>query len=251
MVRRVVGLIAFSITLFVCPQVASAQWYVSPYVGKVFNLEHPFGEFTFGAPTNDKPTVIGVSGGTSPLGRLGFEIDFQKINNMFRTGDTEFDENGEQIIGPNDVRSITAVVHYGRPIPQGGATRFRPYGVFGGGLNIINLGQERRVDLDFEFLNTLPPAQQIARLNCLNAQPPTATLAQVSAACGIPLLEEVDPEKMVGYRGILTAGGGVTVKLASHVAARFDVRYFFMSIPKEDTGTFRFWRVTVGVVLHR
>jgi hypothetical protein len=248
MVRTVRRVSSILVVLLVWPQLVSAQWYVSPFVGKTLSLESPFGEFAAGAPAPDTATAIGVSGGKPALGGLGFEIEFQRINNLFRTGDSELDENGEQIIGPNYVQTVTAAVQYGHPFTSGGQVRFRPYGLFGGGLNVINLGTEKRLDLDYTVLDALPPAQQIAIFNCFATLGPNPTPEQLST-CGIPLVEEIGDEE-VGYRGVLTFGGGGVVRLLSHVAARADIRYF-MSIPEEDGGPFTFWRFTVGVVIHR
>ena len=243
MVRNIVRVCLLSVFVLAWAQPASAQWYVSPYVGKVFKLTHPFGESTVGA-ASDSPTAIGVSGGTSPFKRVGIEIDFQRINNMFRTGDSLPNEFGEEFIGPNYMQSVTVAAHFGHTI----AGRFRPYGVAGGGLNFINLGTERFTDLDFDFITSRPPAQQTVIFNCLTGLI-NAPIQQQSTTCGVPLVTELGDEEK-GYKGLLAFGGGVNVKVASHVAARADIR-FFKSIPEEDGGPFTFWRFVAGVVIHR
>jgi len=220
---------------------ASAQWYVNPYIGKAFKIENPFLDPEQGTKP-DKATVFGIAGGTSPLGRIGFEIDFQRVNNMFRTGEGRYSpEQGELLTGDNYMQSLTAAVHFGVPLANG---RVRPYGVFGGGLNYVKLGTEYVVNVD-AFLD-LPPQQQTAIQNCfVGLGVPDPTLAQVQG-CGVPLLGETE----AGYRGILQFGGGVAVKLASHLAATADVRYF-KEIPTDDGGPFTFWRFVVGVVIHQ
>jgi opacity protein-like surface antigen len=240
--RSVVRVCVVSVAVMAWPQIASAQWYVNPYVGQVFKIEQPFSA-EFGVPSApDKATVFGVAAGTSPLGRLGLEIDFQRVNNMFREGDTDFSEEQEALTGSNNLQSFTGAVHFGRP--SGANGRFRPYGVAGGGLGIVNLGTE--VEPDFEAFFNLPLPQQQAIDNCVIALgTPTPTVAQVSG-CGYPLFEE----ELVGYRALLTFGGGLTVRLAKNLAAKGDVRYF-REIPTDSAGAFTFWRITVGVVIHR
>jgi opacity protein-like surface antigen len=243
MIRSIVRVCLLSVVVMAWVQPASAQWYVSPYVGKVFKLTHPFGESTVGA-ASDSPTAIGVSGGTSPFKRVGLEIDFQRVNNVFRTGDSQPNEFGEAFVGPNSMQSVTAGAHFGHTI----AGRIRPYGVVGGGFNYINLGTEHFTNIDFDFISSRTPAQQTVIFNCLtntiNAPP-----QQQSTACGVPLVTDVGDEEK-GYKGLVTVGGGVNVKVASHVAARVDIR-FFKSVPDEDEGPFTFWRFVVGVVIHR
>ena len=231
MVRNALRVCVLAVVVVAWPQVASAQWYVSPYIGQVTNVKNPYQDLTFVTNPPDSGTVFGVSGGTSPFGRFGFEIDYQRVNDLFGPPDQ---------IGPNKLQSITGAVHFGRALGSSG--RFRPYGIVGGGLNIVDLGTE--YDYDFDTLDTFPPAQQIAVFDCL-AKYENPTPQQLTA-CGMPLTEE----DFVGYRGILTFGGGLNVKLASKLAVRGDVRYF-MQIPDEDGGPFNFWRFTVGVVIHR
>ena len=241
MLRSVVRVCTVAVILTAWPQAATAQWYVNPYIGQVFNVAQPFSDPATVPSIPDKTTVFGIAAGTSPLGRVGLEIDFQRVNNMFRKGDTPFSEDElEALTGSNNLQSLTAAVHAGHSI--GASGRFRPYGVAGGGLNIVHLGTE--VQPDFETLFNLPPAQQDAIDNCVNALGPTPTVAQAQN-CGVPLTEQ----ELSGYRAMLTFGGGLTVKLAKNLAAKGDVRYA-REIPTDPDGPFTFWRITFGVVIH-
>ena len=230
--RNVLRVCLLSVVVVAWPQLAAAQWYVSPYVGKVTNVENPYRDLTFVTSPPDSATVFGVSGGTNPLGRFGFELDFQHVNNLF---------GSEDEIGSNKLQSLTGAVHFGRPL--GAQGRFRPYGVAGGGLNIVDLGTE--YDYDFDTFDTFPPSQQNAIFNCISAIPENPTPQQLTA-CGMPLTQD----DLIGYKGVLTFGGGLVVKLASKLAVKADVRYF-LQIPEEEGGPFTFWRFTVGVVIHR
>jgi len=62
----------------------------------------------------------------------------------------------------------------------------------------------------------------------------TPTVAQVKG-CGYPLTED----DLVGCRGLLTFGGGLTVKVAKNLAAKGDgdLRYF-REIPTDEAGPF-------------
>lgn len=237
-VLRVSGLFAL---LAAWPQLASAQWYVNPYIGQAFKIENPFVDAAV-ATKPDKATVFGIAAGTSPFGRIGFEIDFQRANNLFRTGEGMFsEEEFELLAGNNYMQSLTVAAHVGPALAN---RRVRPYGVVGGGINFINLGKEYEIDSDAFF--ELPESQQLAIENCfagLGVSSPT--LAQLQG-CGIPLFAE----SRTGVRGVLQFGGGVTVKLANHLAAKADIRYS-MEIPKDDAGPFTYWRIAFGVVIHR
>jgi opacity protein-like surface antigen len=240
MVRSVVRVCVVGFIALASPQIASAQWYVNPYIGQVSKIEQPFVvEFAIPSPP-EKATVFGVSAGTAPFGRVGLEIDFQRINNMFREGDTPFSDEFEALTGSNSMQSFTGAAHFGHAFGANG--RFRPYGVAGGGINIVRLGTE--VQPDFETVFNLPLPQQDAIFACTDALPESPTIAQVQG-CGFPLSEE----EISGFRGLLTFGGGVTVKIAKNLAAKGDVRYF-REIPEDSAGPFTFWRVTVGVVIH-
>jgi len=239
--RAVVRVCVLSVVAMAWPQVASAQWYVNPYVGQVIKIEQPFAvEFNIPSPP-DKATVFGIAAGTAPYGRIGLELDFQRANNMFRKEDTPFSEDElEALTGSNSLQSFTGAAHFGHAFGADG--RIRPYGVAGGGFSIVNLGTE--VQPDFETFFNLPLPQQDAIDACVAGLSSTPTVEQVRA-CGYPLTEET----ISGFRGLLTFGGGVTVKLAKHLAAKGDVRYF-REIPTDSAGAFTFWRLTVGVVIH-
>ena len=240
MIRSVLRVCVLAALLVGWPQLASAQWYVNPYIGQVFKIENPFVEPEQGTKP-DSAMVFGIAGGTSPLGRFGFEIDFQRVNNMFRTGEGRFSEDEQELVtGDSFMQSLTAAFHFGRPFANG---RVRPYGLAGGGLNYINLGTEYQPD--YETFFSLPPQQQQAIENCFMALGGNPTLTQIEG-CGVPLVGE----PLTGYRGVLQFGGGVAIKLAKHLAAKADVRYF-MEIPEDEGGPFTYWRFVVGVVIHR
>jgi opacity protein-like surface antigen len=240
MVRSVVRVCVIGFSLIASPHIASAQWYVNPYLGQVSKIEQPFAvEFAIPSPP-EKATVFGVAAGTAPFGRVGLELDFQHINNMFREGDTPFSDELEALTGGNRMQSFTAAAHFGHAF--GANDRFRPYGVAGGGLNIVKLGTE--VQPDFEAFFNLPLPQQDTIDACVFNLEPNPTIAQVRG-CGYPLSEE----DISGFRGLLTFGGGVTVKIAKNLAAKGDIRYF-TEIPEDSAGPFTFWRFTVGVVIH-
>lgn len=223
------------------PHAASAQWYVNPFIGQAMKIEHPFTYATFGVPARDKATAIGVAGGTNPFKTVGFELDFQRINNFFREGDSRFNDDDEAYIGRNFVQSLTAAVHAGKALGPG--KRIRPYGVFGGGINFVNLGMETQLDFDTFFNLPLNTRNQID--NCASNLGNNPTVAQVQG-CNVPLMAE----EQKGVRATLTYGGGVTVKLANHLAAKADIRVF-REIPEDEEGKFQFWRFVVGVVLSR
>ena len=218
MIGRGISVLALTAALLV-PSSAAAEWYASPFIGKIQKIKFDF-------PTESSKTVFGVSGGTSPMDTLGLEIDFGSSKEVFGSKDD---------LGTNGVKTITVGALGGYPIKFNGTTRLKPYGVFGGGLGIIDLGTD--FDYDFDF-NSLTPTQ----LNCFFNLPDNATAAQVRA-CGLPVTEE----DLVGYKGMLNFGGGVMAFLAPHIGAKADFRYF-RSIDKDER--LEFWRYTIGVVIH-
>jgi len=234
------GLLLF-VVLISWPSLASAQWFVSPYIGRTMIIDNAYADKAMAATPPDSATVYGVAAGTHIFGKLGIEIDFQHVSDMFRKGDSIFDlDSFTTVAGSNSLQSLTVVAHYGWPLGTEG--RFRPYAVGGGGINFINLGHE--VGLDFDTFESLPPSQQTAIENCFNAlNTTTPTLTQVQG-CQVPLM---DGEQLTAQRGVLTFGGGMVFKLAKHFAARGDFRYF-MGFPEDENGPFTFWRVTAGVV---
>ena len=223
------------------PQIALAQWYVNPFIGQAMKIEHPFTYSTFGLPAREKATTIGIAGGTNPFKTIGVEIDFQRINNMFRDDDSRFNDDDEAYTGRNYMQSLTVAAHVGKAL--GASKRIRPYGIVGGGINFVNIGQE--VGPDFETFFNLPLNTQNQMNTCVTNLGANPTVAQVQA-CNFPLTSE----EQKGIRGLLTFGGGVTVKLANHLAAKADVRVF-KEVPEDSEGKFQFWRFAVGVVLHR
>lgn len=241
--RRFVIRVCVVGALVVWPRIASAQ-YVAPYIGQIVGVQNPFVDPTFpGVSIPSSATVFGVAAGIAPLGLIGVEIDYQRVNGLFRTGDTRLTEMGfKALTGENQLHSLTGAVHVGRAFGAGG--QVRPYGLIGGGRNFINLGQE--VNPDFEAIAQLHPGQVNTIAHCivaLGTQTPAVAAVQ---ACGYPFTFE----DITANNGVLTVGGGLMVKVAHHVAARGDVR-FFKEIPTDSAGAFSFWRLTFGVVVHR
>jgi len=235
------GLVLF-VALVSWPRVASAQWFGGAFVGTTFDIQNPFTDPNEVVnPVPKSAMVWGASGGTHIFGKLGFEIEYQRSDNFFRDGEARFfDET--TTTGSNSLQSLTVVAHYGWPLGKNG--RFRPFVAGGGGVNFIDLGQELSADFDTFF--ALPPSQQTAIDNCISALGTDAPTVSQVQGCGFPLTSE----SMSTIHGVLTFGGGIVVKLANHVGARADIRYF-MGIPNEDNGPFRFWRFTAGVVISK
>ncbi len=206
------------------PTLASAEWFANPFFGKLSKI-------VYTEPTVEGPTVFGISGGTSPRGIVGAEVDFTKSREFF---------GPEAEFGTNNVRTITGSAIGGYPIKIGGVTRLRPYGAFGGGLGITRLGFQRVPD--FDFLSGLPPQRQLQISDCL-ARVGEPTSAQF-AACGVPLVQE---DQGTGYFGTLSVGAGVMAFIAPHVGARVDFRHF-KRVPSDEP--LDFWRFTVGVIIH-
>ena len=96
--------------------------------------------------------------------------------------------------GANYMQSVTGAAHFGRAVANG---RVRPYGVVGGGINFVNLGQ--KLQPDFGALFNLPLNTQNQINTCANALPNNPTVAQVQA-CNVPLMAE----EVSGVRGLLT-----------------------------------------------
>jgi len=206
---------------------ASAEWYVNPFFGKMANIN-------WSDSTADGPKVFGVSAGTNPTTNgIGFEIDYTSSKEFF---------GGEDEIGSNQLRTVTAGILYGVPIAFKGVTRLRPYGAAGGGFGHADLGSDLIPDEDYFF--SLPPQQQQQIINCLGPNVDNPTNDQVTA-CGVPLVED---ERGSGYLGTIHFGAGVLGFIAPHIGASADFRYF-RRIPSED-GTQSWWRFAFGVVIH-
>jgi hypothetical protein len=122
--------------------------------------------------------------------------------------------------------------------------RFRPYGIIGGGLGILDIGPE--FEIDFDAFDALPPAQQNAISACVDALGTDEPTGPQFIACGVPGTSE----QQVGYRGVLTFGGGLLVSVAKHVAVGVDFRYF-TQIPQDESRKFHYSRATVSIVIFR
>jgi opacity protein-like surface antigen len=214
----------------------AAQWYVSPFIGKISNI-------TFDQPAASDATALGIAAGTSPRGRFGVELDFTHAGDVFTPEGLVIEDDDVDAIVSSRLRTFTASVQGGYPINVGRVV-VRPYGVFGGGL-----GMYRRsvIEDDFETFFNLPFEQQVQIFDCLDAAPvPTTTSALIALnnQCGNPYLEEDES----AYAAMLNVGGGVMVFLTSHLGVRADFRYVTQIVPNEEK--LKYFRSVVAIVVH-
>ena len=215
-----------------------AQWYASPFVGKLSNI-------TFSDPAAADATALGIAAGTSPRGRFGIELDFTQAADVFTPdglifGENEFDFDA---ITASRLRTIMVSLQGGHPLALGRIV-VRPYGVIGGGLGLY---RRTAIEEDFETFDTLPFPQQDQIFNCLTgAAVPTTTAGLVGLfdQCGFPYVEEDE----TAVAAMLNVGGGVMVFLTSHLGVRADFRYVTQIVPSEEKLTY--FRSVIGVVVH-
>jgi Outer membrane protein beta-barrel domain len=111
--KRLMASVLAAAAVLTVPAVASADGFLSPYIG-----------VNFGGNTSDKSTVYG--GALGFMGRkAGFEIDFGYTSEFF--GDDSFDVDGK------------LVTVMGNVILGGRRGGFSPYFAFGGGLIRTNI----------------------------------------------------------------------------------------------------------------
>ena len=106
--KRMMALVLAAAAVLAVPAVASADGFLSPFIG-----------VNFGGNTSDKSTVYGGALGFRGQ-KAGFEVDFGYTSEFF--GDETFDVNGK------------VVTLMGNVILGGKRGGFSPYVVFGGGL---------------------------------------------------------------------------------------------------------------------
>ena len=225
--RRVVGVLAVTLTGLSVPATASAQWFVNPFLGSLSKIN-------FSEPTAESPTVWGIAGGAGAAGFIGGEVDYTVSNEFF---------GPKSVVGSNRMRMVTGAATGGYPIKIAGRTRIRPYAAFGGGLGIAD---QTDINPDFDLLGNLPPVRQQQVFNCLypNVESGAGPSRSQIEACGVSAVEEEE----TGYIGLLSVGGGVFGFIVSHVAVRADFRYFWQ-VPSDEQ-PFNYWRYTIGVVIH-
>jgi len=219
----------------------AAQWYASPYVGKLTSITF---EQEGGAASD--ATALGIAAGTSPRGRFGLELDFMHAADVFTTGEVVFDEENfffEEPVLNSRLRTFTASLQGGHPINMGRVV-LRPYGVIGGGLGMY---QRTVLEEDFETFFNLPFQEQDRIDTCMFTEPfPTTTdgLFGRYNSCGKPYLEESES----AVAAMLNVGGGVMAFLTSHIGVRADFRYFTQIVPSEEK--LKFFRSVIAVVVH-
>jgi hypothetical protein len=216
---------------------AAAQWYASPFIGRISNI-------TFEQGAASEATALGIAAGTSPRGRIGLELDFMHAADVFTPEGLIFGEDVfPEAVLSSRLRTFTASVQGGYPFNLGRVV-LRPYGVFGGGLGMY---LRTVIEEDSETLFNLPPAQQDQIFGCL-AMPAipstTQSLIDLFNQCGFPYLEEDES----AASAVLNVGGGVMAFLTSHIGVRADFRYVTQFVPSEEKLTY--FRSVVAIVVH-
>ncbi len=237
MVRFVVRACAVLAILTASPQLASAQWYASPFVGKLSSIT-----FDQGAATG--ATALGIAAGTSPRGRLGLELEFMSAADVFTPEELGFEEDDfSEPVLKSRLQTFTVSAHGGHAMNLGRVV-LRPYGVVGGGLGMY---KRTVVEEDFEAMFNLPFDEQMRIDDCVFAEPfPSTSSGLIGryAQCGKPTLEEDES----AAAAVLDFGGGVTAYLTSHIGVRADFRYVTQIVPSEDK--LSFFRSVIAVVIH-
>ena len=134
MLRKAVITIALAAaTVALSPARASADWYLTPYVGGVFGANADFDSFDGDADFEDaleKRVTFGAALGWMGNGIIGFEADFGWTPNFFENtiGDDDFD------FGDSNVTSLMGNLVVGVPIGGQTGPGIRPYASGGIGL---------------------------------------------------------------------------------------------------------------------
>jgi len=113
------------------PERASAQWFVTPFLGGNFAGDANFGSFNDDFDDEfERRLDFGVTTGWMSEGIVGFEIDFGFSPNFFEDtiGDTNFD------FGDNNVTTLMGNVLLSAPIGGTSGAGIHPYGSGGVGL---------------------------------------------------------------------------------------------------------------------
>jgi opacity protein-like surface antigen len=113
------------------PDRASAQWFVTPFIGGNFAGDANFGSFNDDFDDEfERRLDVGVSTGWMGRGIVGFEIDFGFSPNFFEDtiGDANFD------FGENNVTTLMGNLRLAAPIGGTDGVGIHPYGSGGVGL---------------------------------------------------------------------------------------------------------------------
>jgi opacity protein-like surface antigen len=113
------------------PRPASAQWYVTPFIGGNFGGEASFGDFNDFDDEFEKRLDFGAALGWRGAGIVGFEVDFGYSPNFFENtvGDADFE------FGDSNVTTLMANVTAAIPIGGTSGPGVHPYG--SGGIGLI------------------------------------------------------------------------------------------------------------------
>jgi opacity protein-like surface antigen len=116
--------------LVATPQKASADWYLTPFIGGVFGGRANFGEFNNFEDEFEKRVNFGAAIGWMGAGVIGLEADFSWTPNYFENtiGDSNF------AFGDSNVTTFMGNLIIGVPIGGQTGPGFRPYASGGVGL---------------------------------------------------------------------------------------------------------------------
>lgn len=116
--------------LLAAPQRASADWFLTPYIGGVFGGSADFGDFDDFDDEFERRVNFGASLGWMGNGIVGLEADFSWTPNFFENtfGDADFD------FGDSNVTTLMGNLIVGAPIGGQRGPGLRPYASGGVGL---------------------------------------------------------------------------------------------------------------------
>jgi len=136
--RRVSGIlgVAAALMIFAAPAPASAEGYISPWIGVNFG-QNPFDSFRNGDSIEGGRKSFGVTGGYMGAGIIGGEVDFGYSPSYF--GD-------KSDFGSNNVLTTMANVIVGIPIGGTRGAGVRPYVT--GGIGLIRTSYDNLFDVD-------------------------------------------------------------------------------------------------------
>jgi PPE-repeat protein len=138
MMRRVSGIlgVAAALMIFAAPAPASAEGYISPWIGVNFG-QNPFDSLNNGQSSDGGRKSFGVTGGYMGGGIIGGEVDFGYSPSAF--GD-------KSDFGSNNVLTTMANVIVGIPIGGTHGAGVRPYVT--GGIGLIRTSYGDLLDVD-------------------------------------------------------------------------------------------------------
>jgi opacity protein-like surface antigen len=118
------------VALVAAPSRASADWYITPFIGGNFGGNANFGDLNDFDDEFERRVDMGASLGWMGNGIAGFELDFGWSPNFFQntSGDANFQW------GDSNVTSLMANVVVGAPIGGQSGVGVRPYATAGLGL---------------------------------------------------------------------------------------------------------------------